>query len=157
MAEYRFCDTDITGFAEYDITGSEYEALIDKCFAYCTSFSFYVRSAEVLVPVELEPYRLPLTPSVKAHYQRYGDIGQVYHYRLSQRNRRYIHSIADSIFKWIDGWGYHNPEDPVFYRADGSVFLSSRIHEGCISLFPLDGEEVSEIVMNPPWFKIKDT
>ena len=157
MAEYRFYDTDIIGFTEYDIAGKEYETLIGKCFAYCTSFSFYVRSTEAVVPGELEPYRLPLTPSIKAYYQHYGDGGQIHHYRLSQYNRGSIHSVADSIFKWIDGWGYHNPEDPVFYRSDGSIFLASCIHEGCISLFPRAGEEVSDIITNPPWLRIANT
>lgn len=154
MTEYRFYDTDASGSAEYDIAGAEYLALLQKCFEYCVSLSFYVRSADVSSPSCLEPYRLPLTQSVIGNHQQYPGSGQIHHYQLSQDSLRCILSITDSIFKWIDGWGQHNPEDPIFYRADGSIFLSACIHEGKISLFPHHNEDVSSIIQNPLWNQI---
>ncbi|MBE6625537.1 MAG: hypothetical protein E7622_07885 [Ruminococcaceae bacterium] len=59
--------------------------------------------------------------------------------------------ITDSIFKWIDGWGFKNPEDPCFYRDDGSAFFTSVIHEGVVKLTPRENEDVSKIISNPLW------
>ena len=150
---YHFYDTDATGTADYDLTGADYHVLLDVCFEYSTSLSFFVRSPAVSLPPALEAYRIPVTPAIMAHYERYGAAGQVHAYRLTPQSRRCILDITDSLFKWIDGWGQHHPEDPVFYRADGSVFLSSVIHDGCVTLFPRANEDVSAIIQNPLWLK----
>lgn len=47
--------------------------------------------------------------------------------------------------------GFKNPEDPVFYRDDGSVFFSSIIHDGKCFLFPTDSENISDIVSSDHW------
>ena len=66
---------------------------------------------------------------------------------------RIILRISDNLFGYIDGWGYTNPEDPTFYRSDGSVFLKSEIHEGEVWLMPRNNEDVSQIVADSNWIK----
>ena len=52
--------------------------------------------------------------------------------------------------------GFNNPENPVFYRENGSIFFSSLIHEGEITLTVNDGEDVSKITMINGWKKVSD-
>ena len=150
---YRFYDTDATGTANYDLTGEEYRVLLDKCFEYSAFLSFFVRSPGVSLPPALESCRIPVTPAMAAHYERYAVAGQGHAYRLSPQSRSCILEITDSLFKWLDGWGQHHPEDPVFYRADGSVFFSSVIHDGFATLHPRENEDVSTVIQNPLWLK----
>ena len=153
MIEYRFCDTDSSGMAEFDIAGIEYTALMDKCFEYCSAITLFIRDTDITLPPELEADRIPVTAEMSNYYKRYGDAGQVRAYRLTPQSKYILLSIASSIFSWIDGWGQHNPEDPVFFRADGSVFLSAVVHEGHVSLFPRDDEDVNILLKNPNWIK----
>ena len=44
------------------------------------------------------------------------------------------------------GQGHKNPEDPIFYRADGSKFFLSVIHEGELELYVNDSEDISAIL-----------
>jgi len=153
LIEYQFYDTDESGAADFDISGAEYTNLLNKCFEYCGVLSFFVRSANVSLPAELEAYRIPVTPTIARSYERYRDSGEVRAYHLSPQNKHSIFAITDSMFSWIDGWEHHNPEDPIFYRADSSIFLSSIIHEGLLVLSPRDEEDVSSIINNPNWIK----
>ena len=63
--------------------------------------------------------------------------------------------MNDSIFKWMYG-KVKKPEDIAFYREDGSVFLSSVIHEGEDSLFPREGEDISAILDLDNWYLVDD-
>ena len=55
------------------------------------------------------------------------------------------------MFEWLDGWGYKNPEDPCFYRKDGSALFSSIIHEGELKLFYQDDEDITELLPKARW------
>ncbi len=154
MEIYDFYDTDRTGHREYDIAGNEYTLLLKKCYAYCSSFSFAVANPRIAIPATLIPYQLPVTPVVQRQYDRYREHHppvKVYHFRVSDENFQAVLGITDSIFKWINGWGMENPEDPCFYRSDGSIFFSSIIHEGRCTLTPQKREAVSDILANPLW------
>ena len=153
MFEYHFFDTDEFGTAEFDISGAEYATLLNKCFECCSVLSFFVRSADISLPAELQAYRIPVTPTIARRYERYRDSGEVRAYHLSPQNKRTIFAITDSMFSWIDGWDYHHPEDPIFYRDDGSIFLTSVIHDGHVILSPRSDEDVSFIIKNPNWIK----
>ena len=156
MTSYDFFDTDKTGEPSYDLAGSEYNNLLTKCFEYCTSISFIVISNHISIPSALLPNQLPVTPTIQKEYERYRDSNpevRIFHFHLSTNVYQAISGITDSIFKWIDGWGNKNPEDPIFYRADGSIFFSSVIHEGKCSLFPREDEDVSSVLDNPLWIK----
>lgn len=146
-------DTDESGTAEFDILGAEYAALLNKCFEYCSVLSFFIRNADVSLPAKLEAYRIPVTPTIARSYERYRDFGVVHAYQLSPQNKHIILAITDSMFSWIDGWGHHNPEDPIFYRADSSIFLSANVHEGHLILSPRDEEDVNSIINHPNWIK----
>lgn len=160
MNQFKFYDTDAAGLADYDIEGEEYDALLDMCFRYCSMISMRITSDSVALPAILDNYRIPLTKNVLgayAHYYREMSPKmrrEVHLFRLSPVIFEAIRGITDSIFKWIHGWGYTNPEDPAFYRADGSIFFSSVIHEGECTLTPRCGESVESIILRGHWKKV---
>ncbi len=74
------------------------------------------------------------------------------YYRLCPRLCEILICSAKSIFEWYQIIGeYNNPENPTFYRPDGSVFLESNIHEGELILYVNEDEDVSEVVSLPGW------
>lgn len=152
MKIYKFFDSDNTGFIEYDIAGKEYVDLIKTCFRYCKTVSFRVCSERVILPKEIEPYRIAITHNMLDVYSHYYNCislemeKEVRHYILSPVVQEMVLNTTDSIFKWIDGWGHKNPEDPAFYRGDGSVFFSSVIHEGECMLTPISTENINHII-----------
>lgn len=158
---YYFYDTDPTGHAEYDIAGRDFAELIEVCCRYCETLSFLVWGAEGKAAEKLEPYRIPKPDAITyAHRETYrvGSLdgrSNVYpetrYYRVCPELCAVLPQIADHIFQWLDGWGYHNPEDPVFYRSDGSVFFSSVIHDGKCILTPRGGEDVSRVISKGHW------
>ena len=74
------------------------------------------------------------------------------YYRVCDKLCDILLKTTNHIFSWLNGWGYENPEDPTFYREDGSLFFTSTIHEGECTLFVRD-EDVSEILANKLWIK----
>ena len=155
---YYFYDTDPTGHEAYDIAGEDFAELIETCCRYCETLSLRFQKPElrVLWGPALEPYRIPRPEAItyiQGHY--YHDLPQqdreTCYYRVCPELCALLPQIADHLFQWIDGWGYHHPEDPVFYRSDGSLFFSSVIHEGECILTPREGEDVSRIVSKEHW------
>lgn len=165
LKTYYFYDTDILGNEEYNLEGEQYQTFLDICFAYCATMSFRVcnyLTDPVELPPELEKYRIPVTENViDVYYQHYGHRKSCYtdtagtyeirHYALCARSKEIIRNIAPDLFSWVCGMGYHNPDDPAFYRADGSVFFWSVIHEGKCALQVNDNEDVRAIISNPLW------
>ncbi len=153
---YKFFDTDDTGFMEYDISGATYRNFLDECFQYCSTISFYLWNENVSIPKDLDKYRIENLPQTKIVYSHYNSSlqdhsGKIYSYKLSPELYNFLTSRVESLFQWICGWGYNNPDDPAFYRADGTVFFSSIIHEGECSLFPRREEDVTKILEQKGW------
>ena len=48
-------------------------------------------------------------------------------------------------------WGLKNPEDPAFYRKDGTPFFSTTIHEGYFTINADENEDISEILSKRDW------
>ena len=159
MLAYNYYDTDQTGFAELDIEGEHYLELLEICFYYCASFSWRIRGKGVTEPGNICQFQIPVTSNVVNAYSHFYHqdsklwIDEVRHYKIVPETIRAFRSVTDSIFKWINGWGNCNPEDPIFYRKDGSVFFSSVIHEGKCTLLPNSGEDVNEIFKYGNWVK----
>ncbi len=157
MKVFMFYDTDITGWEEYDITGDDYRELMSTCCKYGKTMAFTIMAPDGISYVnELEKFAVDKEANIKEVSIRYGYPGQkfqpyVRYYRVCPELCELLTSMTDSIFKLLFGGGQTNPEDPTFYRADGSVFFSSVIHEGEITLYPREDEDVSNIVSKPHW------
>lgn len=177
MKTYYFYDSDWNyggkGDVEYHIQGEEFRKLLEVCFRYSAYVAFsFSPSSEAKYLQLLAPFEesVPDVISSQAYppkrmwptetFRCFNGRTVTTTIQKSSTNRFYrtcpelidvLCSVSDSIFTYLDGWGYCNPEDPTFYRADGSVFFSSVIHEGECKLTPRDDEDISEIIRNPLW------
>ncbi|MBQ7160614.1 MAG: hypothetical protein IJR90_02790 [Clostridia bacterium] len=160
MADFYYYDTDASGEAEYDISGEEYRLLLETCFKYGEYFSFRYFEDRVNVPAGILRYAVSAKEAnincVFSTRKLENESGtavcdQTVFLRLTDEVKKWILSVTDSIFKWIDGWGNKNPEDPMFYRADGSVLFESVIHDGVIHFNASENENLSAILSDPLW------
>lgn len=150
---------------ERDYSGDNYRILISRCVKYCDEFSFKTFHNNVKNFDAFEPFRVTQPKQREKTYFGYAfsnrlSIGpkfkEVHYYRVCEETHKLLLDTADDMFKWIEGWGYFNPEDLAFYRSDGSVFLESQIHEGCFVLYPRENEDVSDILADPKWYCYSD-
>lgn len=163
MKKYIFYDTDSTGHEEYDISGEQYHFLLQCCFKYSASFSIILSPNCKTDLSKWESYRIPVEDNVTAVYSHYGapvagaadKIGdrEIRHYKLCPELCHSIAQHTDSIFSWLCGWGFDNPDDPSFFREDGSVFFSSTIHEGECALYLKSTESLPEHLLDEKWAK----
>ena len=163
MNKCVFYDTDPTGHEEYDISGEQYHSLLETCFKYSASFSIALSPGCKADLSKWDSYRIPVEDNVKALYSHYGDPNAVYadkigdyeirQYKLCPELRHLIAQHTDSIFSWLCGWGFDNPDDPAFFREDGSVFFSSTIHEGECALYLKATESLPENLLDEKWTK----
>ncbi len=159
MTVYNYYDTDGSGFADFDIDGEHYLKLLEACFKYCSSYSWRVYSNDIVEPENIKKFQIPISDNVLLAYGHYykhiGDpqLAQIRHYKITKETMGAFSSVTDSIFKWINGWGHKNPEDPVFYREDGSIFFSVIVHEGKCMLIPNNNEDISDILKFGNWVK----
>ena len=163
MEKYTFYDTDPTGHEEYDISGEQYHALLQACFKYSDSFSIILSPSCKADLSKWENYRIPVEAYVKAVYSHYGDantgdadkIGdyEIRQYKLCPELCRSIAQHTDSLFSWICGWEFDNPDDPAFFREDGSVFFTSTIHEGECVLYLKANETLARNSLDDKWIK----
>lgn len=155
-----FYDTNIYGDCddEYDISGEEYEKLLEVCFKCCDTLMLKIESNNAKNVERFEKYR---TSQPKGFDKRRAQLFTLFpgyekpeeqfrFYKLCPELLELMKQTSNSIFGWAYCW-YSTPDDPVFIRSDGSVFFDSIIHEGEIRLLPRDGEDVSEIISNKLW------
>lgn len=162
MIKYKFYDTDSTGKEDYDITGEDYKELIQTCCKYCTVLSLRITDPQTCFIKELEQYRIFMENDIAIaymHYYREFSIEyqkKVRFYRVTSALCELLLHISDSVFQWIFAYDYHNPEDPVFYRTDGSIFFDSVIHEGYCTLRPREDEDISRILSRGNWVLLEE-
>ena len=155
MIKYVFYDTDATGIKEYDIDGEHYKELIDVCFKYCDYVSFKVLCNAPYID-KLSKYKIEKPANIECEKNISNAYNEIRFYRTCPELKETMLEISDSIFKWLHGWGYANPEDPVFYRKDGTVFFDSEIHEGACWLIPKDTEDIENVLAKGIWSTQKE-
>ena len=160
MSRYVFYDADVTGKEEYDICGQDYATLIKTCCKYCSTLSFRITHADTSFVAELEKFAVHRNNELHNAYEHYyGDnlnenaLTEIRYYEVNKEMEEFILSVSNSVFDWIYGWGYTNPEDLAFYREDGSLFFYATVHEGMCVLTPNADESIDEIVSNGLWRK----
>ena len=146
--KYRFCDTDETGWDEYDIEGEDYRMLINVCSQYCSSVSFDIypqyENAEYLMQIQKHLIKRDNTYKKVVGKRYYTVCPEMCDLLKKEKN----------IFSWF--WEEKNPfhfENLTFYRNDGTVFFESITHEGECDLYATETEDISQIVSNELWEK----
>lgn len=156
MIKYKFFDTDVTGKAEYDICGEEYRNLIRVCCQYSSVFSFLVNSTKCSWVRDLDKFRISADDRLPFAYGHYFQnlqegLSSIRFYHVCMELEQVLIERCHSIFSWTSAWGNANPDDPTFYRADGSIFFSAIVHEGECTLTPKEDERIDEIIKNQHW------
>ena len=154
---YRFYDSDYYGNEEYDITGGEYKSLIQLCCDYSKQVSFrYFGDRPTELYEVLENFKEKSITYVSANQSKDTFVSEeIVYYRVCPEICQILQEKVDGIFKWIYGRGHKNPEDPQFFKSDGSVFLASSIHNGTVAIFGNE-TEIKDVVKNPLWICEKE-
>ena len=147
---------------EYNIESDRYNELLQFCFKHSKYFSFTFFPDRINLPEWLLNIQLPKnhiclewwskhrTAYVSKGVTTYNDIFLL---ELTPETKKWIEGVTDNIFSWMNRWEYKNPEDPVFYREDGSIMFFSVIHEGICELRLKEDEEsdARQIINSPLW------
>lgn len=162
--KYEFSDTDPTGRFDYDISGAEYTRLMEFCCNHsktlCLRFSHSV-TADTAEKFDRFLIQKPNNIDHQGYASGVLIDGQhcipddIRYFAVCEDLTALLVKHCNSIWQWIDGWGYHNPSDPTFYREDGSVLFSSVIHDGKCVLTVAPDENAIDIVGTTGWKKIK--
>lgn len=155
--KFTYYDSDIfTGEGDFDISGSNYEELLNLCFKYSDVMSFLIYDFNTSYLQDLEKFKIKRPQSITNSFEKQRTIEDsmppyYQYYKVCDGLKMLMRIISDSIFQFVHTWGYTNPEDPTFYRADGSVFFYSIVHEGECSFLPRDNEDISKILSMGHW------
>ena len=153
-----------TGFEEeQDIEGEKYKELLKFCFERSKYFSFRFFHGRVEIPKHFFDIQLPKNHTClewwNEHSRYYIKNGieicdDIMLLEITSDVKQWIENVSDNLFSWIDAsWGFNNPEDPAFYREDGSILFHSVIHEGICELRLTEDEEkeASHILKASRW------
>ena len=151
MKKYVFYDTDIEGNEEYDIREEAYETLMRTCCQYSSTLSVGYWRSDLKVFQALQAFEIEKPQNILAEQAYYAPDRQMRYYKVCPELCDVLLKAAGGIFEWIDGWGFHNPEDPIFYRSDGTVFFTSVIHDGVCAIMPRDDEDVEQLLGAVAW------
>lgn len=140
---------------EYDISNEDFENLIRTCCKYSAilSLNYYnFDGKKALFKKKLEKFKslngFPLVSFVECH--NHG--GTRVYYDVCPELCEILLDSANSIFdEWVSGWKMYGPDDPTFYREDGTVFMNTVTHDYEITLRPRENEDVSEIISKKGW------
>lgn len=156
---------------EENITGDDYHTLLRLCGDFCSfvSFSYPVEHEVAERFKALEAYEIPVPRALFADnngfcetlYERgMGDSITAYRrfFRLCPKMIELMITLADASSAWCAyspgsadvEWC---PEDPIFFREDGSAFFFDYAGEGLLLLYPRGGEDVSGILSLGKWQK----
>ena len=151
VTKFVFLDTDSSGKEEYDIRGDEYKRLIRFCCEHAAYLAVIATNPDSVLLEKFAPYEIEKPSCISYIYEHYGKAPiDVRYYAICTQLFVLITEHTNNIFSWINGWGYCNPEDPVFYRKDGSVLFDSVIHDGVCTLY-IEEEDPSEIISDELW------
>lgn len=144
---YYFLDYNDDECRDLYIRGQDYALLLDTCFKYSAYLSLNIgflrrKSIEVNIP---KPYKTVDKCMMPA------SCDDIVILPCTEQTKEYLMHTVNDLFEWIDK--YENPEDLTFYRADGSIFFWSLIHEGVCCLVDRPNEDVTGVVDKPDWHK----
>ena len=142
----RFFDYDDATGSDIIIEGKAFQVLLDLCFRYSKYVSFLTTEADFKKYPNLKSFLVDeknMLFEVYNKHLRYSENASVSFFYCTKECQNVIFGISKDLWAFIHGWGFSNPEDPTFYRSDGSVFFSSQIHEGHAAFYPREDEDIS--------------
>ena len=144
---YYYHDYDDYKNEDITIEGEDYAELIETCFRYSSYFSLSFASKEIEQRVMKS-----LTP-LRRDTENRSDLKYRCFYKCTEEAKTLFLTNTNDLFEWrkLEFDNLFNPENPRFYREDGSVFFWSEIHEGNCYLYNNADEDVTSIVSKRGW------
>lgn len=144
---YAFFNRDyILNCGEQNFSPAHFSAVLSLCRRYCLGFSLTVPQGESPLVEALRPYRTePVLPAP-------GVTG--YCYTLCRDTAAILENQVSDFFGFQSRGETLMPEDPTFYRADGSIFLDCCAHEGEVFLYPEPREDISSVLAYGGWIEM---
>lgn len=136
----------ILNCGEQNFSGEHFSAVLLLCHQYCNWFSLAVTDETHPVLQELRTF---LVPPSKADDEK----GKKY-FILCKDTIHILEKHFSDFFEFQSNGDELVPEDPVFYRADGSTFLECCAHEGEVFLYPRQQEDVFSILSYGGWIEM---
>lgn len=129
-------------------TGAEYEALVDFCCSASFEMILVVRDPRTEADPSLRQTLADLSPHLIRTTTTsewpgtilYGDEADVHRYRVCSELQAELKRMVTNLFDWVHP---DAPEDPCFFRKDGSVLLVTTSHERDAYLLLTDGEHTT--------------
>lgn len=111
-------------------TGRQYQELIDFCCSLSAKLMFAVRDDHPSVQLVLDQLRDCYLGEERVHewpgtVLLYGSEATIHWYAVGTTVRRAMKELASNLYSWVG----HMPEDPCFFRQDGSRLLVTISHE----------------------------
>ena len=133
---------------EYPLKGAHYQCLLQHCFRYCAYVAFaapnsHTKAAEDIAKWQVENPGVAVSPETRRGCRAL--------YHTGEELLQAMLNWTDDLFDPRTLSAHEYPEDPIFLRSDGSVFFDSILHEGECSLYPRDGEDISEVLSYGRW------
>lgn len=154
--KYAFFDGNCYEDVEYDIQGADHDELMRVCFTHSEVFSVLL-GRDIPLADTLRPFEITVEPECYEYAPPYACNGpsmirELHFYRVCPELYSILTENIHSIWEWIDGWDFKNPENPHFYRADGTCFFMCNTHDGECFFYTRDDEDVSSVVTKDHWY-----
>lgn len=102
--KYTFYDTDITGKAEYNISGQEYESLIETCCRYSEFFSLRFSQNSTNGIEKLNAFRINIDSKeikTKTYSSSLDSEDAIRYYAVCEKSKQLLLEISDNIMGFI--------------------------------------------------------
>lgn len=148
---YSFENYDDKMKCDLSLSGEAYRELIALCFRYSETFSFTLSSHS---PVQIDSRFLMLR---EEHFPKPNLPGIHWfdfcrYYVCTPAAKEAFLALTDDLFAWTSCFPSTNlPDDPTFYRADGSLFFRAITHEGFCELYDRGETDVVRYAQRYNW------
>lgn len=150
--KYTFFGRDyFSNSGAFDFTPDHYSTLLKRCSQYTTYFSLQIHGEHTLFQRELRKWEIekPDFP-----YQGESHPENRHYYRLCPESFELLSRITDNFFEFDYTCEHPYPEDPAFYRSDGTVFMDVIAHEWECNIYPLPEENVDDVLAFGHWLNM---
>lgn len=147
---YYFLDYDPKTYMEFDISGVEYKKLIDECFKYCDHFTLLFKNKNA--PYTIEPYKIEVRKPDDICGFYTSEYFERRFFKCTDETKLFMLNLTKNLFDLVnDDMEKYIPEDPIFYRKDGTAFFWSMTHEGVCVLSATGTEDISSVISAKGW------
>lgn len=150
MKQYSFFSRDYFNNSGYfPISEEHYLSVLQHCFRYGKYLSLIVYRDNSPFVEELEQWSVPPFQTECLNHQ---DMRRFY---VACAQVQKIIS-AYNLLDYDEIFRENYPEDPVFFRADGSVFFECIVHEGEYHFYPQGDEDIANILKFGHWMPMDE-